>query len=260
MKKLILMALLAALSLTVVACGGNETDPADTESETTVETSEVAESDADTGADADTEGETDTESVVESAAESETEAESEAESETEAVTETEAEKETETQGPAWQSGENVALGKYVQASGSAWDGDMWGIPMVVDGSIMQTEFEDGGTNGWMSNAVGDVTGQTWIIIDLGREYPINKITLYPRQSGERFPTGFYLEVSTDGSVWTKVAEETADPYTLEGRTFEFDTVNAAYVRLTTTEMHADSYVEAFGGYIAQISEIEVFAE
>ncbi len=268
MKKLLLIALMAVLSLTAVACGGNGESPAGTETDTEAVT--VTESVTEGETVAETVPETLPETAPETLPENETETKEETKEETEEETEQQTAAETKPEpppetkpevpvGPTWESGDNVALNKYVQASGSAWDGDMWGIPMVTDGSIMQTEFEEGGTNGWMSNAVTSVTDTTWISIDLGWEYPINKIVLYPRQSGERFPTGFYVEVSTDGSTWTKVIEETADPYTLEGRVYEFDTVNAAYVRLVTTEMHVDSYVEAFGGYIAQLSEIEVYA-
>ncbi len=264
MKKLMGIALLAALSLAMVACGTNDDTPAATETDTAVET--VGAADSATMEETAEESVPESETVLETESETQPAPETQPESETQPAPETKPAPETqpapETKpapaGPTWEAGENVALNKYVQASGSAWDGDMWGIQMVTDGSIMQTEFEDGGTNGWMSNAVSDVTGETWISIDLGYAFPINKIVLYPRQSGERFPTGFYIEVSEDGSNWTKVVEETDDPYTLEGRTFEFDSIEAAYVRLTTTEMHVDSYVDSFGGYIAQLSEIEVY--
>ncbi len=160
--------------------------------------------------------------------------------------------------PAFLSGENVALGKSVTASGSAYEAEGWGIAKITDGSIMQTEAD--GTNGWMSNGVGKRTDPTWAIIDLGAAYPINKIAAYPRKSGERFPTGYCFEVSEDGVNWQKVAEETADPYTLDPRVFTFDTVSARYVRMTSTELHKDSYVDFAGGYMMQISEIEVYTE
>ncbi len=154
------------------------------------------------------------------------------------------------------SSENLALDKKVTASGSAYDAEGWGIAMLTDGSIMQTSVD--GTNGWMSNGVKNRTDPTWACIDLGEVSSINRVVVYPRQSGERFPVGYYFEVSTDGSTWTKVAEETADPYTLDARTFNFETKEARYVRITTTELHADSYVGFANGYMAQISEIEVY--
>ncbi len=156
------------------------------------------------------------------------------------------------------SGQNIALGKSVTASGSSYDYEGWGIAMITDGSVMQTGSDPNGTNGWMSNGVADRTGATWVCIDLGAAYPINRVVAYPRQSGERFPVGYYFEVSTDGKTWTKVAEETADPYTLDPRAFDFETTEARFVRMTTTEMHKDSWVDFAGGYMAQLSEIEVY--
>ncbi len=154
------------------------------------------------------------------------------------------------------SEENLALDKKVTASGSAYNAEGWGIAMLTDGSIMQTSVD--GTNGWMSNGVKNRTDSTWASIDLGEVSSVNRIVVYPRQSGERFPVGYYFEVSVDGTAWTKVAEETADPYTLDARIFHFETKDARYVRITTTEMHADSYVDFANGYMAQISEIEVY--
>ncbi len=154
------------------------------------------------------------------------------------------------------SAENLALDKKVTASGSAYNAEGWGIAMLTDGSIMQTGAD--GTNGWMSNGVKNRTDPTWACIDLAEVCSINRVVVYPRKSGERFPVGYYFEVSTDGQTWTKVAEETADPYTLEARTFNFEAKEARYVRITTTEMHADSWVDFAGGYMAQISEIEIY--
>ncbi len=160
--------------------------------------------------------------------------------------------------PVIVSGVNVAKDKNVSASGSAYEAEGWGIARLTDGSYMQTEAD--GTNGWMSNGVKNVTDPVWACVDLAGDYPINKIVIYPRKSGERFPTGYYFEISTDGKTWTKVCEETEDPYNLEPRAFTFDTVTARYVRLTTTELRQDAYVDFAGGYMAQISEIEVYTE
>ncbi len=153
-------------------------------------------------------------------------------------------------------GENIALGKSVTASGSAYNAEGWGIDKVTDGSVMQTEAN--GTNGWMSNGVKSVTDATWVCVDLGAAYPINRIVTYPRQNGERFPVGYYFEVSVDGVSWTKVGEETADPYTLDPRVFDFETLNARFVRMTTTELRKDSWADFAGGYMAQVSELEVY--
>ncbi len=154
-------------------------------------------------------------------------------------------------------GENIALHKAVSASGSAYEAEGWGKSMLTDGSIMQTEAD--GTNGWMSNGVKDRTDPTWATIDLGYAYEgINRVVIYPRKSGERFPSGYKVEISVDGESWTEVVTVTDDPYTKDGRVHDFDAVKARYVRFTSTSLHKASYVDFAGGYMMQISEIEVY--
>lgn len=159
--------------------------------------------------------------------------------------------------PTVVKGENIALHKAVSASGSAYDAEGWGKDKLTDGSIMQTEAD--GTNGWMSNGVKNRTDAVWATIDLGYAYDrVGRVVIYPRKTGERFPTGYTIEVSEDGSAWTEVVTVTADPYTLEGRIHDFAPVKARYIRLTSTELHKDSYVDFAGGYMVQLSEIEVY--
>ncbi len=154
-------------------------------------------------------------------------------------------------------GENIALHKAVSASGSAYDAEGWGIQMITDGSIMQTEAD--GTNGWMSNGVPDRFQSVWCTIDLGYAYDnIGRVILYPRKSGERFPTGYKIELSVDGKTWTEVACVTEDPYTLDARILDFTPTKARYVRFTSLELNRDAYVDFAGGYMVQLSEIEVY--
>ncbi len=160
--------------------------------------------------------------------------------------------------PVAVKGENIALHKAVSTSGSSYEAEGWGNRMLTDGSIMQTEAD--GTNGWMSNGVKNRTDPAWATVDLGYAYEgINRVVIYPRKSGERFPTGYKVEVSVDGQTWTEVAVVTADPYTKDGRVHDFEAITARYVRVTSTEMHKDSYVDFAGGYMMQLSELEVYS-
>lgn len=157
-------------------------------------------------------------------------------------------------------GENIALGKMPFASGSAYESttDRWGLAYINDGSKMETEFGGAATNGWMSNAVKKVTDQTYVGINLGNTYKINKVAVYPRKSGEYFPKDFDIQVSNDGENWTTVAEFRDEPEIAEGRIADFDTVEARYVRVLSHKL-CGKYVDSFKGYIMQLSEIEIFA-
>ena len=84
-----------------------------------------------------------------------------------------------------------------------------------------------------------------VTIDLGKVSAVSRVMLYA--SDKRFPKSFAIEVSTDGSTWTKVYEE--EGVTLksgEACTADFDTVDARFVRINCTQR------------TAKIAEIEVY--
>ncbi len=156
-------------------------------------------------------------------------------------------------------GENIALGKIPFASGSAYESvvDKWGLKYINDGSKMKTEKD--GTNGWMSNAVKDVKETTFVGINLGASYNVNRIIIYPRQNGGFFPIDYDVQVSVDQENWFTVAEMREDEGLLEGRVIDFDPIEARYVRVLSRTLRGE-YLDSFSGYIMQISEIEVYVD
>lgn len=161
-----------------------------------------------------------------------------------------------------EKGENVALHKTPIASGSAYENahDGWSLAYLTDGYKLRSEVN--GTNGWMAQGVSTLTpeaGTVWGGVDLGADYKINRIVVYPRENGNFFPSAYDIQISTDGDTWVTVYSEDNDTITTgEGRTFALDeTVTARFVRISARTLRS-SHEPALGGYLMQVSEIEVF--
>ncbi len=95
----------------------------------------------------------------------------------------------------------------------------------------------------------------FVEVDLGRVTAFNRVDIYPTGTnydrGQRFPQSFTIEVSVDGSTWTKVIDESNYlKATEEIPVFPFDPVEARYVRMTVTKG------AEVGGF--EIAEIEVY--
>ncbi|MCQ2430247.1 MAG: discoidin domain-containing protein [Clostridia bacterium] len=161
-----------------------------------------------------------------------------------------------------EKGQNVALGKKPIASGSAYESvtDGWGLAYLTDGIKLRTEAN--GTNGWMAQGVSSLTpkaGTVWGGVDLGGDYKVSRVVVYPRESGKFFPAAYDIQISLDGEDWTTVASEDDDTITEGvGRTFVLDeTVHARFVRICGRKLRS-SNEPALGGYLMQVSEIEVY--
>lgn len=158
-------------------------------------------------------------------------------------------------------GVNYALGKTPIASGSGYEStvDKWGLAYLTDGYKLTTGAD--GTNGWWSQGSRKTSpdDSVWGGVDLGAVYTINKVLLYPRKSGEYFPTAYTLQVSIDGENWTTLLDVKNDTETSGVvRTLDIGKdVQARYVRVVG---HAFSgpFVDHAKGYIMQFSEIEVY--
>jgi hypothetical protein len=164
------------------------------------------------------------------------------------------------QAPVVTEGENIAIGKTPFASGSAYESniDKWGLAYINDGSKMGMESDKKETNGWMSNAVTNIKDPTFVGINLGNVYKINRVDVYPRKSGEYFPVDFDVQISLDGRNWKTVAERRNESETPKGRMIEFAPVEARYVRILSVKL-CGKYVDFAQGYLMQLSEIEIFA-
>ena len=160
-------------------------------------------------------------------------------------------------------GENYALGKTPIASGSAYESavDKWGLIYLTDGYKLTSEFE-GGTNGWMAQAMPKPNcdpDTCWGGVDLGVAYTINEVHIYPRQGGAFFPSAYEIQISLDGETWETVYATDSDTETAGVcRVFKLDSDRQArFVRIVARKL-TGAHEPNLGGYLMQVSEIEVY--
>jgi len=151
---------------------------------------------------------------------------------------------------------NLALHKRVTAS-SSYEQGSWGAALVVDGE----RNENRGARGWTSEADKSQNHNEWVQIDLGGNYPVSRVDIYPRNDparlGEGFPLDFTIEVSQDGRSWSAVVRKTG--YGKPGdevQRFGFNPVGGRFVRIVGTNLR---YLGAEQEYCMSFAEIEVYA-
>jgi hypothetical protein len=153
---------------------------------------------------------------------------------------------------------NVAAGKAVTVSSEHKE---WPAVNAVDGNK---------SFGW---STGKVENPAWIIVDLGKSIPIERIHLYPRVLngvvGYNFPVDFTIQVSADKASWKTV--DTKTNYTCPQKTNKpdgaiskmdadvFATVQALplsapvetrYVKIEATKFKDENYM--------QFMEVEIY--
>lgn len=151
---------------------------------------------------------------------------------------------------------NFALGKSVFASSNvgAWG---WDTVCVNDG-----ERKSPNSNPGWSSQVGihrnDPYAEEWIMIDLETVAKINRVEIYPRESGIYFPVKLEIQVSENGNDFTTVYtyEDASGEVSGEVRVFEFDEVSARFVRAVSKEM--TELKTSPDGYLFQMSEFEIY--
>ncbi len=150
---------------------------------------------------------------------------------------------------------NVARGKMVTAT-SAYNYPVfgWSPDGLTDGTTA-TGWHDGVGDKPQHDITADAPVD--LTIDLQETCTITLIKLFVAdayQSGSGcLPTTYDLQVSTDGSTWTTVAAEEKSVYTVgQSLDYEFEAVDAAYVRVHITE---DSNQH---GQLTAIGELEVW--
>ena len=150
---------------------------------------------------------------------------------------------------------NVAKGAAVTAS-SSYTGPGWTVAALTDGNPSALP----GLQGWSSDNTLTANHQEWAKVDLGAALPVGWINLYPRNdaaadTGSGFPVDFAVEVSQDGTTWTKVAQRTGYPKPGNAvQQFPFPTQNTRYIRVTGTNLSKDSS----GHYRMQFAELEAY--
>jgi hypothetical protein len=158
--------------------------------------------------------------------------------------------------PSVSKGENLATGKRVVTSESYTDG-AWNPAFAVDGHKMESWPTDK-TLGWCSTwyDTRDVE-DVFLMVDMGRDYRIDTITLYPRgNNGLCYPTDYTVEISTDMESWTVVHRAVDEEDIGETpRTFTFEPSDARFVRVNVTKLNPRKDTD----YACQFSEIEILA-
>ena len=162
-----------------------------------------------------------------------------------------------------EKGVNYALGKTPIASGSAYEHtvDAWGLAYLTDGKKLLTG-KDGGTNGWMAQGMPKRECEPdtcWGGVDLGATYTVNEVHIYPRQNGGYFPSAYEIQISADGETWETVYSIDDDTETKGvGRFIKLDSdKQARFVRIVARKL-TGNYEANLGGYLMQVSEIEVY--
>jgi hypothetical protein len=87
-----------------------------------------------------------------------------------------------------------------------------------------------------------------LTVDLGKSYPIDKITIHPSSGG--WASEYSIEVSTDSEDWTTVAE--ISNAKSDARTIEFDQIDARYVWMYVSD------VGHYANFGHAITEFEIF--
>lgn len=154
---------------------------------------------------------------------------------------------------------NVALDMPVTEQGHAYESDWWNKNFLTDGFKMEDDNE-GQTNGWMWDASENIDDETWVYVDLEDTYKVQAVAIYPRESESFFPVAYEIQLSKDAEAWTTVHTVTEDyGYLDTNRVFEITPTEASYVRILVKERCDLLPGGGINGYIAEISEIEVYA-
>ncbi len=144
--------------------------------------------------------------------------------------------------------DNVAFGKKVVASSSA-TGFM--PEQVVDGSRLY----------YWSSLKKKTPAPENVMVDLGENYHLTKIMLYPKsgtdEAAYRFPLKISVSISCDQKKWKQVAfEEYLTDVDPTVKVFSFGPSLARYVRVTGQRLRSDKD----GIFVMQLAEIKVFAK
>jgi len=159
--------------------------------------------------------------------------------------------------PTIQSNLNLALNKAVLASSSI---ENWG--WFKTGAVDGNTSSSAAPFGWSSFSNLSVSHTEWITVDLGTNYTVGKVNLYPRNDvsnvGQGFPIDFAVQVSQNNSTWTTVANLTnyALP-TSNVQSFSFTQVTARYVRINATKLRINA---SDNNYYFQLAEFEVYSQ
>ncbi len=161
--------------------------------------------------------------------------------------------------------ENLALGKKVIVSSAYQEAPYWLNAGINDGRKYDVTEADGLHCGWSSNIHANPEpdgADEWIGFNLGEEYNILRMVIYPAQNGatyaQGFPTSYTIDVSENGRSWTTVltVDDVPNADELVEHTINLGGVKTQYIRFRGTGLRAIGNGQF--GYMMQLSEIEVY--
>jgi len=124
---------------------------------------------------------------------------------------------------------NLAVGKKVTVSGGTQGGQ---VPeLAVDDNL------DLASSWWAGPA------PQWLQVDLAKTYSVNRIEVFPYWGGSRYYQ-YTVEVSIDGTAWTKVADRSQNttPSSEQGDEVKFDSRPVRFVRVNMVKGSANDSV------------------
>lgn len=113
-----------------------------------------------------------------------------------------------------------------------------------DGNTLEASFDGDTTTYTNSNYFDPASGKPQVYtFNFGGEVNLCKVRIHPRNSGGAVgngaPNRCIVEVSTDGNIYTQVADQTVDDTALTWTDISFTAVAATSVRLTLDSAHPD---------------------
>lgn len=108
---------------------------------------------------------------------------------------------------------------------------------------------------WSSQVHGDAGNEEYIIMDLGKIYPVNGIDLVPRVNGLCFPVDFQMLYSNDGKNFIQIPGQSYSAYTNPGnklQSFVFSPVKLRYIKIYSSKLGSDGV-----NFYFQLNEIKV---
>ena len=141
----------------------------------------------------------------------------------------------------------------------------WQMKFLTDGHRVShwTAANGFGTKGFPTETPDE---PITITLDLGEAQTFNQVSLFPRSNHESlsggarcFPADFTIGVSQDGAAYTTVAAlvDHPNPYVAQ-QTYNFDAVQARYVKITVTKFGENNFhMPAGSRYRVELSEAEV---
>jgi alpha-L-fucosidase len=134
-----------------------------------------------------------------------------------------------------------------------------GLIRLVDGhrSLVEKSREWSTDIYGYSSELRMFNGVQWVSVDLGNDYEINEVRLYPRREGVGFPVDYEVLLSLNGTSWETVALRSGVDGRNDVYVEKFKKTPARYVRFVGTKLRQDTHTGLFG---LQLVELEVFGD